>query len=214
MKNYNKSLEELIGITIPGLDLGSPCTLPSFEEVQMWKEYGDRQLIITEYVTEMILIYAKMIIEWNKEDKDVPIEKRKPIKILLYSYGGDLDICNAFYNIILISKTPVYIFNMGICASAGAIIFLSGHKRYALPGSRFLIHEGEIGLQGQSTKVIENLDNIKKTEKELEEFILSRTKIDKKLYNRNKKKEWWINCQEAVELGLIDAVVDDMDMLY
>lgn len=214
MKNYyNKSLEELIGITLPGLG-EEKGMLPSFEEVQMWKEYKSRQLVINEGVSEFILIYAKMIIEWNKEDKDIPIEQRKPIKILLFSYGGDLDICNVFYNVMLLSKTPIYMFNMGICASAGAIIFLAGHKRYALPGAKFLIHEGEIGLQGQSTKVIENIDNIKKLEKELEEFVISRTKIDKKLYSKNKKKEWWINGEDAIKLGIIEDIIDDIDMLY
>lgn len=212
-KNNNKSLEELIGITVPaGLD--TKGVFPSFEEVQMWKEYNSRQLVINEGIYDLILIYAKMIIEWNKEDKDIPINERKPIKILLFSYGGDLDICNAFYNVMLLSKTPIHVFNMGICASAGAIIFLAGHKRYALPGAKFLIHEGEIGMQGQATKVIENIENAKKMEKELEEFIISRTKIDKKLYNKNKKKEWWISGEEAVNLGIIESIIDDIDMLY
>ena len=188
--------------------------LPSIEAVLEWKEIKDRRLVINGIVTDAFLFYSQLIIQWNKEDKDndLAVEDRKPIKILLNTCGGDLDACQSFYNVIQISKTPVYIYNMGICASAGALIFLSGHKRFALKGSKFLIHEGEVGLQGQTTKVLENLEQCKKTEKELEEYIISKTKIDKKLYNKNKKKEWWIGA-EAVELGIADAFVEDLEEL-
>ena len=188
--------------------------LPSVEAVLQWKEIKDRRLVINEPVTDCYLFYSQLIIQWNKEDKDenIAIEDRKPIKILLNTYGGDLDACQSFYNVIQISKTPVYVYNMGVCASAGALIFLSGHKRFALKGSKFLIHEGEVGLQGQTTKVLENLEQCKKTEKELEDYIISKTKIDKKLYNKNKKKEWWIS-SEAVDLGIADAFVEDLEEL-
>lgn len=188
--------------------------LPSVEAVLEWKEIKDRRLVINEVVTDAFLFYSQLIIQWNKEDKDneVPIKDRKPIKIFLNTVGGDLDACQSFYHIIQMSKTPIYIYNMGVCASAGALIFLSGHKRFALKGSKFLIHEGEMALGGQTTKVLENLEQCKKTEKELEEYILSKTNIDKKLYNKNKKKEWWITT-EAVELGIADAFVEDLDEL-
>ena len=188
--------------------------LPSVEAVLQWKEIKDRRLVINEPVTDCYLFYSQLIIQWNKEDKDenIAIEDRKPIKILLNTYGGDLDACQSFYNVIQISKTPVYVYNMGVCASAGALIFLSGHKRFALKGSKFLIHEGEVGLQGQTTKVLENLEQCKKTEKELEDYIISKTKIDKKLYKKKKKKEWWIS-SEAVDLGIADAFVEDLEEL-
>jgi ATP-dependent Clp protease protease subunit len=188
--------------------------LPSVEAVLEWKEIKERRLVINEIVTDGFLFYSQLIIQWNKEDKDnnLKLEERKPIKILLNTVGGDLDACQSFYNIIQISKTPVYIYNVGLCASAGALIFLSGHKRFAVKGSKFLIHEGEVGLQGQTTKVLENLEQCKKVEKEIEDYILSKTKIDKKLYNKNKKKEWWITT-EAVELGIADAFVEDLEEL-
>lgn len=205
-------LGEVFSVLLPNED--EDKVLPSIEKVLEWKEIKDRRLVINEVVTDAFLYYSQLIIQWNKEDKDnkLAVEDRKPIKILLNTYGGDSDACQSFYNVIQISKTPIYIYNMGICASAGALIFLSGHKRFALKGSKFLIHEGEVGLQGQTTKVLENLEQCKKTEKELEEYIISKTKIDKKLYNKNKKKEWWIGA-EAVELGIADAFIEDLEEL-
>lgn len=209
-----RGLEEVFSIALPDLS-ASTKAIPGVNEVLAWKEYSDRRIVINEAVTEEFMFYSQMIVQWNKEDyeNNISIEKRQPIKILLYTYGGSVDAAKSFYNIMQISKTPIYVYNMGVCASAGVLIFLSGHKRYAIKGSSFLIHEGEVGLGGQTTKVIENLKVIEKQEKELEEYIISKTNIDKKMYTKNKKKEWWIST-EAKELGLIDEFVEDIEELF
>ena len=78
-----------------------------------------------------------------------------------------------------------------------------------------MIHEGSIGnLSGQSTAVIENIEAFKKTEKEIEDYILSKTNIDKKLYTKKKKVEWWINAEESVQLGISDEIITDIDVLF
>lgn len=209
-----KGIEEVFQIAIPDLE-NNVKTIPRVEEVLSWKEYEDRRLVINEPVTDEFMFYSQLIIQWNKEDNElnIPIENRKPIKILLYTYGGVVDAAKSFYNIMQISKTPIYVYNMGVCASAGVLIFLSGHKRFAIKGSSFLIHEGELGLTGQTTKVIENLKAFEKQEKEIEEYIISKTNIDKKMYSKNRKKEWWITT-EAQELGLIDEFVEDINQLF
>lgn len=209
-----QGLEDIFSVVIPDLTSGTK-NIPSISEVLSWKEYADRRIVINEAVTEEFMFYSELIVQWNKEDfdKNIPMEERKPIRILLYTYGGGLEAAKSFYHIMQISKTPIYVYNMGVCASAGSLIFLSGHKRYAIKGSSFLIHEGEVGLGGQTTKVIENLEAIKKGEKEIEEYIISKTKIDKKTYNKNKKKEWWITT-EAKELGLIDDFIDDIEQIF
>lgn len=211
--SLKKGLEEVFQIALPELSFDQ--AIPSVSEVLSWKEYQDRRIVINETVTENFMFYSQLIVQWNKEDYDngIKAESRKPIKIFLYTYGGSVDAAKSFYNLMQISKTPIHIYNMGVCASAGVLIFLSGHKRYAIKGSTFLIHEGELGLGGQTTKVIENLETIKKQEKEIEEYIVSKTNIDKKMYTKNKKKEWWIST-EAKELGLVDDFIEDMEEVF
>ena len=140
-----RGLEEVFSIAIPDL-ASNTKSVPSVNEVLEWKEYADRRIVINEPVTEEFMFYSQLIMQWNKEDYDNKIEvaQRKPIKIFLYTYGGLVDAAKSFYHMMQISKTPIYIYNMGVCASAGVLIFLSGHKRYAIKGSTFLIHEGEV----------------------------------------------------------------------
>lgn len=215
IKNVStKGIEEAFSLVIPDLNANTK-NIPAIDEVLAWKEYSDRRLVINETVTDEFMFYSQLIMQWNKEDYDnnIKVESRKPIKIFLYTYGGLVDAAKSFYNIMQISKTPIYVYNMGVCASAGVLIFLSGHKRYAIKGSSFLIHEGEVGLGGQTTKVIENLKAIEKQEKEIEDYVISKTNIDKKMYGRNRKKEWWITT-EAKELGLIDDFIEDIEDLF
>ena len=209
-----KDAGELFEVLLPK-EAQKQQALPGVDEVLNWKETNDRRIVINEIVTEELLFYNQLIIQWNKEDfeNNLEVSQRKPIRIYLNTYGGNVDPAMSLSNLIQISKTPVYIYNLGVCASAGVLIFLSGHKRYALKGSKFLIHEGEIGLSGQSTKVMENLEAIKQQEKEIENYIISKTNIDKKLYNKNRKKEWWIS-SEAKDLGIVDDIIEDIEETF
>lgn len=47
----------------------------------------------------------------------------------------------------------------------------------------------------------------------MKSLILEKTKIDEKLYNKNKSKDWWISDEEQVELGLVDAIVESIDQI-
>ena len=109
-----KGIEEVFQIAIPDLG-GNVKNIPRVEEVLSWKEYEDRRLVINETVTNEFMFYSQLIIQWNKEDNEnnIPVEKRKPIKILLYTYGGVVDAAKSFYNIMQISKTPIHVYNMG-----------------------------------------------------------------------------------------------------
>lgn len=217
MTKCTRGLEELfeqldMAELVPGEIKG--LQLPNIEEVQKWKEILDRRIVFNEYVTDYVMIYSQLIIEWNKEDKDIPIEERKPIKILIHSYGGELNISLSLINLMSISKTPIITINLGQNASAAGLIFLAGHKRLVMPGSKILIHEGGLSLQGQTTQIIENIEAHKKVEKEIDDYILSKTKIDKKLYTKKKKIEWFINDVEAIELGIADEIITDIDVLF
>ena len=41
------------------------------------------------------------------KDKAVPVSERKPIRRIICSYGGDLDINNLPVSLIRLSKTPI-----------------------------------------------------------------------------------------------------------
>ena len=99
--------------------------LPDPELRNFYIDLDNRTFWLDDEVTPFLLELTRYIIYWNKEDKEVPIEQRKPIRILIFSPGGDLETYRSISDIIQLSKTPIVGINMGVAYSAAAMIFLS-----------------------------------------------------------------------------------------
>ena len=58
--------------------------LPSPELIQYYKNYNDRHIYIDYDIDESLIEASKQIMDYNMQDKDIPIEERK--KIIVYVY--------------------------------------------------------------------------------------------------------------------------------
>ena len=86
----------------------SNLQLPDPELATYYKDLDNRILWIDDEINEYSLEYARLILRWNDEDKKKKPEKRKPIKLLFFSPGGDLDVNNTLIDVISLSKTPIW----------------------------------------------------------------------------------------------------------
>jgi ATP-dependent Clp protease protease subunit len=185
--------------------------LPSPELLTYYRNLEDRVIWIDYGVDETILEVSRLIMYFNRLDKDIPAEQRKPIKLLLYSYGGDGQACFSLLDIIALSKTPVWCINMGVAMSAGLLILLAGHKRFCLKNSTALAHSGSGGTQGSYESTEAQMKDYKHFVQTMRDYIMERTKIDQKLMNKKKSQEWYIYAPEQIELGIVDKIIDDLD---
>ena len=186
--------------------------LPDPELLEFYNDLKNRVIYIDDDIVDpMAMEVQRLIVAWNREDAGIPAKERKPIKVMIYTCGGSVYAMNNIIDVIMMSKTPVYTYNVGIAFSAGLDILLAGQKRFCFPKSSALLHQGANVIQGTSVQVQDNADNYKRQLKEYEEWVLSRTKITKALYTKKKKNEWFLTAQEQVELGVVDAIVQDLD---
>ena len=185
--------------------------LPAPELVTYYKNDNNRTFWIEDEIGDGLFEYSKQILRFNQEDRDIPVEERKPIKFFIDSPGGDLETMLAFIGLVGISKTPIWMINAGIAYSAAGLILMSGHKRFALPNSQCLIHTGSGQLGGTFDQTTEQMKNYKQMVEKMKNFIISHTNIDQKLFNKNKSKDWFIKTEEQLELGIVDKIVDDLD---
>ena len=185
--------------------------LPAPELVTHYKNDNKRTFWLEAEIGDGLFEYSKQILRFNQEDKDIPVEERKPIKFFIDSPGGDLETMLAFIGLVGISKTPIWMINAGIAYSAAGLILMSGHKRFALPNSQCLIHTGSGQLGGTFDQTTEQMKNYKQMVEKMKNFIISHTNIDQKLFNKNKSKDWFITTEEQLELGIVDKIVDDLD---
>ncbi len=191
--------------------------LPSPELLGYYRDEKDRILWIEGEVSEdafSLFELSKLILNYNKEDKDIPVEQRKPIKIFINSPGGELEPTLAFVGLMNISKTPIWTINACWGASAAGLILMAGHRRFALPNTTCLIHSGSGQVGGTYEQTTEQMKNYKYLVDKMRDFVLDKTKIDSKLFKKNNSKDWYIYTDEMLSLGIVDEIVEDLDILF
>ena len=204
-------MEEVMQIMIPqGLE---NMQLPSPELLTYYKNLEHRVIWLDSNVDDMWLEYEKQIIEWNREDKNIAVEDRKPIKLMFFSYGGQIDINYSFIDLIQQSKTPVWGVNMGQACSAACFIFIACHKRFTMPRSSFLIHQGGVdgGFSGTYEQVVAAITEYQRQIDELADYLLQHTDITEEVLEEKFASEWYLTAQEAVEFGVADQIITDID---
>lgn len=207
----NNALENML-VAIP--ESIENMQLPNPDLLTYYKDEKDRILWVEGEIGDGLFELSKMILRYNMEDKNISIEERKPIKIFINSPGGDLDSTLAFIGMMNISKTPIWTINACWAYSAAGLILMAGHKRYALPNTEALIHSGSGQLGGSYEQTAEQMKNYKYLVDKMREFILSRTKIDQKLFKKQSSKDWYIYTDEMLSLGVVDEIVSDLDVLF
>lgn len=201
------------GIDVP--EAVANMMLPSPELVTYYRNLEKRILWLDSDVTVDWLEYERLIIQWNAEDHHYEPELRRPIRLMFYSNGGDLEVNYSFINLIKMSKTPIIGVNMGIANSAGCYIFMACHERFAMPGAQFLIHQGSAsGMNGTYSQIAAYMDDYNRKMETLHKYILEHTSIDADMLAEKLRGEWFVRAEEAVELGLCDKIVDDICDLY
>ena len=154
---------------------------------------------------------VRMILRWNMEDKGVPVESRKPIWLFIESPGGNLTYMWTLIDTIMSSVTPVYTVNMGYCASAAALVYMAGSKRWMMPRAKVLVQEGSASFGGDAGKVLDASDSYKKDLKAMKDFILERTQIPKAQLMKKRSNDWELDAAFCLENKVCDTIITSIN---
>jgi ATP-dependent Clp protease, protease subunit len=99
--------------------------------------------------------------------------------------------------------------NVGLAASAGAIILAAGTKgkRFALPGSYAMIHQVLGGAEGQTTDVEIVAKHMVELKKQYAKIISDATGQSFEKVMKDIERDNWMNADETMKYGLIDKVM-------
>jgi len=192
--------------------MNNPETLsvPNPGMLSLLKNISERRIWLDLAVDESVLEYVRYILRWNMEDAGTPQQERKPIWIYIFNYGGGADYMWMLTDVIAISETPVFTVNMGQCCSAAALIFMSGHKRYMLPMSSVLIHEGSSEISGDAVKVLDQAKSYESMVKRMHRYIIDHTNIPSATLTRKKNNDWELNAETCLKYGVCDRVIESI----
>ncbi len=207
-------MDELNNLLIGIPESVANLQLPDPDLRQRYLDEQNRIFWVDEQIDANLLELVKMIMRCNKEDMDKSTEERTPIKVFIDSPGGDIQALWTTIKAIEISKTPVWCINYCTAYSAASELVAAGHKRFALPGTNFLIHNGSCQFGGQVDQVASTKKYFDGLSKKLTDNLLKRTKIDPKTYKKKAVTDWYFDENEALELGVIDRIIESFDELF
>ena len=185
--------------------------LPQSDSISLWALEKERKIYLDEDVDEHLIELQRLILRWNMEDKGVPLNERKPIWLYVMCYGGELDYMWMLIDAIKASATPVFTVNVGIAGSAASLIFLSGVKRFMMPRSKLVIHEGSASLSGDAVKVMDQTESYKKQLKEMKDFILASTNIPRAQLMKKRNNDWELDSGYCLANGACDEIVYSLE---
>lgn len=193
------------------IDLPSPSVLPKPDEMLYWELKEQRTYWIDYEIDDayLLITLAKEIIRINNEEAGITTPE--PIILYIHSYGGDLDQAQFFCDLVESSRVPIITVATGAAMSAGLLIFLSGKRRYAFRHSSLLIHQGSASFSGTAEEIDSAQRSYKRKLEKMKRYILSRTSINEKLFEKNKTKDWYVSGDELISLGIADKIIESFD---
>lgn len=210
--NERNPLLEAIEQVVSNMELQLPdAVLPSPEMVSYYIFENDRKIFLETNVCSVVMEIEKLILRWNMQDKNIPIEQRKPITLYIMSDGGSLDYMWSLIDVMLASSTPIHTVNLGVAASAASLIFMAGSKRLMMPTATVIIHEGSAEMAGDANKLLDAANNYKEEIKKMHNYILAQTNIPAAILNKRKKDDWYIDSELCKEYNVCTDIISSID---
>jgi ATP-dependent Clp protease protease subunit len=136
-------------------------------------------------------------------------ENDEPISIYVSSPGGHVESGDVIYDIIKFIKPTVRVIGTGWVASAATTIYLAAAKenRFALPNTRFLVHQPSGGSRGSATDIAIQAQEIVKMRARINQLIADETGQPLDRVAKDTDRDYWMSAQEAIEYGIVGRIV-------
>ena len=207
-------MSEEVAITLPLIHNDANLQLADPSLVNFYADLENRVYWLNDEINNYTYDLVQYIIRWNREDRDIPPEDRKPIRLIVDCGGGYLSVSETISNIIKMSLTPIYGIALGQVASGASVIYLSCHKRFALPNSVFVLHKGSCsGVSGTYDEIVAFAKDYEKQIETLISFYIENTKYTEEEIAENIQTDWYIRIDEALKKGIVDEIINDIELL-
>ncbi len=134
----------------------------------------------------------------------------RDIWLYINSPGGSITAGMAIYDTMQFVKPDITTVCIGQAASMAAVLMAAGAKgkRYALPNSRFLLHQPSLsGLAGQATDIDIHAREILRMRRSLNTLLAHHTGQDEATIERDVERDFILESQSAKDYGLIDEII-------
>jgi ATP-dependent Clp protease protease subunit len=136
-------------------------------------------------------------------------ESAAPIRMLVHSPGGHVESGDTIHDIIRFIEPEVRMIGTGWVASAGAAVFVAAKPecRFALPNTRFLLHQPLGGVGGAASDIEIEARQILAVRERMNRIFARETKQPYEKIVADTQRNFWMNAAEAQAYGLIARIV-------
>lgn len=165
---------------------------------------SDRVVMLGTPVTdESANLVIAQLIHLESENPD------KEISLYINSPGGSVYAGLAIYDTMQYVRSPVSTICVGMAMSMGAILLCGGApgKRFALPNSKIMIHQGPSGAQGSPADIEIHAREILSQVRRAAEIVAAHTGRDIDEVVKDMDRDRFMVPEEARAYGLIDEIL-------
>ena len=152
----------------------------------------------------------KPLIDWIIAENFNQKDKKRELTLGICSPGGDLNACFALVDVMKGSKIPIRTIGMGMIASCGLLMFISGEKgkRILTPNTSILSHQYSWGTYGKEHELFAQVKEYDLTTERIVNHYKKCTGLSEKYIRKYllPPHDVWLSAKEAKKLGLCDKI--------
>jgi ATP-dependent Clp protease protease subunit len=163
--------------------------------------FGEVDMKMAERVTAQLIAHAS--------------ESNDDIRVIINSPGGHVESGDTIHDVIRFVGPRVKMIGTGWVASAGAHIYLGAKRenRFALPYTRFLLHQPLGGVRGPASDISIEAEEILKMQERINREIARETGQTYEKIVADTDRNFWMSAEEAMAYGLVGKVVERADQV-
>ena len=162
------------------------------------------------FMSEVTQETMKPLIDWIIAENFNQEKKKKELTLGICSPGGDLNACFALVDVMKGSKIPIRTIGMGMIASCGLLMFISGEKgrRILTPNTSILSHQYSWGSYGKEHELFAQVKEYDLTTERIVNHYKKCTGLSEKDIRKYllPPHDVWLSAKEAKKLGLCDKI--------
>lgn len=139
-------------------------------------------------------------------------DPHRDISLYVNSPGGSVSAGLAVYDTMRLIPNDVATLAMGLAASMGQFLLTAGTpgKRFALPHSRILLHQGSAGIGGTAVDIEIQAENLEHVKNVMMGITAEHTGQPVEKVERDALRDRWFTAEEARDYGFVDHVLTEV----
>jgi|TARA_B110000263_G_scaffold244422_1_gene252444 ATP-dependent Clp protease protease subunit len=188
-------------------DIGAPSGPPGPEamipKIQLLMEG------VVVFMGDVTVESMSPLIDWILAENFAE-KRKKELTLGICSRGGDLNACFALVDVMKGSKIPIRTVGMGMIASCGLLMFITGEKgrRVLTPNTSILSHQYSWGSIGKEHELFARVRELELTTERMINHYKKCTGLNESAIRKYllPPHDVWLGAKEAKKLGLCDKV--------